>query len=49
MDVSREALYLPSQIHHYVYGEWQDSLEVQDCLDGIFNILRINSSLALLK
>ena len=49
MYVSREALLLSSQIHHYVYGEWQGSLEVQDCLEGNFNILRINPSVALLK
>ena len=42
MDVSGKALLLPSQIHQYVYGEWQGSLEVQDCLEGIFNILHIN-------
>ena len=50
MDISGEALLLPSKIRHYVYGEWQGSFEVQDCLEGIFSILRINpSSLALLK
>jgi hypothetical protein len=48
-DVSGTGLLLPSQIHHYVYGEWQGTMEVQDCLDGIFNILGINPSLALLR
>ena len=48
-NVSGVALLHPSKIHHYVYGEWQGSLEVHDCLDGIFNILQINSSIALLK
>jgi hypothetical protein len=49
IDISGVAPILPSQIHHYVYGEWQGSLEVQDCLDGIFNIIQINPSLALLR
>jgi hypothetical protein len=48
-DLSGTAFILPSQIHHYVYGEWQGTMDVQDCIDGIFNILRINPSLALLR
>ena len=48
-DVSGVALLHSSKIHHNVYGEWQGSLEVQDCLDSIFNILQINPSIALHK
>ncbi len=49
MDVSGVALLYPSHIHHYVYGVWQSSLEIQDCPDGIFKILQINPSIALLQ
>ena len=29
IDVSGVALLRPSHIHHYVYGEWQGTLEIQ--------------------
>jgi hypothetical protein len=45
MDVSRVALLRPSHIHHYVYGEWQGTLEIQECLDGIFKILHLDPAI----
>jgi hypothetical protein len=39
MDVSGVTLIRPSQIHHYVYGEWQGTLEIHECLEGIFRLL----------
>ena len=49
MDMSRAARIRPSQIHHYVFGEWQGTLEVQECLEGIFRILQIDPSISLLQ
>ena len=43
------ALLRPSQIHHYVYGEWQGTLEIQECLDGIFSILELDPAISLLQ
>jgi hypothetical protein len=43
------ALLRPSQIHHYVYGEWRGTLEIQDCLDGTFKILQHDLTNSLLK
>ncbi len=47
-DVSRDALLRPSQIHHYFFGEWQGTLEIQECLDGIFKIFLIDFAIYLL-
>jgi len=41
LDVSGAALIRPSQIHHYVFGEWQDTLEVHECLEVIFRFLQL--------
>ena len=49
MDISGAALIRPSQIHHYVFGEWQYTLEVQDCLEGIFRLLQLDPSISLLR
>jgi len=46
--VSGLALLRPSQIHHYIYGEWQGILEIQECLDGIFKILQLDPAVSLL-
>jgi len=37
-DVSGVALH-PSQIQHYVYGGWQGTLGIKECLDRIFKVL----------
>jgi hypothetical protein len=47
--ISGVALLQASRIHHFVYGEWQGSLDIQDCLDGIFKILQLDPSIALLQ
>ena len=31
-DISRVVLLRPPQIHHYVYTEWQGTLEIRECL-----------------
>ena len=49
MDVSGVELLRPSQIHHYVYGEWQGTLEIQQCLEGIFKILQLDPIISLLQ
>jgi hypothetical protein len=49
MDMLGAAQIRPSQIHHFVYGEWQGTLEVQDCLEGIFKLLQLDPSISLLQ
>ena len=48
-DVSRAALLRPSQILHYTYGNWQSELDVQDCLEDIFRLLRLDPSISLMQ
>jgi len=48
-DVSGVALLRPSQIQHYVYGGCQGTLEIQECLDGIFKVLQLDPSISLLQ
>jgi len=48
-DVPEVALLRPSQIHHYVYGDWQGTLKIQECLDGIFKILQLDPAISLLQ
>jgi hypothetical protein len=48
-DVSGVALLRPSQIQHYVYGEWQGTMEIQECLDGIFKVLQLDPAISLLR
>jgi len=47
-DMSGVALLRPSQIQHYVYGGWQGTLEIQECLNGIFKILQLDPAISLL-
>jgi len=47
-DVSGVALLRPAQIQHYVYGEWQGTLEIQEYLDGIFKVLQLDPAISLL-
>jgi hypothetical protein len=49
IDVSRVALLRPSLIQHCVYGGLQGTLEVQECLDVIFKLLRLDPSISLLQ
>ncbi len=42
------ALLRLSQIQHYVYGEWQGTLEIQESLDGIFKLLQLDPAISLL-
>jgi len=49
MDVSSAVLLRPSQIQHYMYGGWQGTLEVQECLEGIFKLLLLNPPVSLLQ
>jgi len=48
MDVSGVASLRPSLIQHYTYGGWQGTLEVQECLDGIIKLLRLDPSISLI-
>jgi len=47
-DVSGAALLRPSQIKNYTFGNWQSDLNIQDCLEGIFKLLRLDLSIALM-
>jgi len=49
MDVLGVALIRPSQIHFYVFGEWQGTLEVQECLERVFRIPQLDPSISLLQ
>ncbi len=49
LEISGAALIRPSQMHPYVSGEWQDTLEVQDYLEGIFRLLQLDPSISLLQ
>jgi hypothetical protein len=39
----------PNIIQHYVRGIWQGTMQVHDCLSGIFRILGIDPSISLLQ
>jgi hypothetical protein len=47
-DSSAKDLITPDIVQHFVHGNWQGTMEVQDCLKGIFNLLRIDPSISLL-
>ena len=49
MDVSGVALLRPSLIQRYTYGSWQGTLEIQECLDGIFKLIRLDPSISLIQ
>jgi hypothetical protein len=49
MDTFEVTTLRPSLIQHYTYGGWQGTLEVQDCLDGIFKLFRIDPSISLIQ
>ena len=48
-NVSRVALLRPSQIQRYVYGGWQGTLEIQECLCGKFKIIQLDTVISLLQ
>jgi hypothetical protein len=48
-DVSGAALIRPSQIKHYTYRNWQRDLDVHDCLEGLFKLLQLDPSIALMQ
>ena len=48
-DSSAAALITLDTIQHYVYVNWQGTLEVQDCLAGIFRLLHLEPSVSLLQ
>jgi hypothetical protein len=43
------ALIRPSQIKHCVYGWWQGTLKIQECMEVLFRILHLDSSIYLLQ
>ena len=47
-DSSAAALITPDIIKHYTYGNWQGNMEAQDCMSGIFQLLRLDPSISLL-
>jgi len=49
MDVSGAALIRPSKINHYVFGSWQDTLDVHECLEGIFRLLQLDPTISLMQ
>jgi len=46
-DASSAALIRPSQIKQYVYGGWQGTLEIRECMTGLFRILQLKPSIFL--
>jgi hypothetical protein len=48
-DTSAAALITPAIVQHFAYGNWQGTMEIQDCLSGLFRLLRINLSISLLQ
>jgi len=46
VDVSGVALLRPSLIQNYACGSWHGTLEIQECLDGIFKLLRLDPSIS---
>jgi hypothetical protein len=48
-DASSTALIRPFRIKRYVYGEWQDTLEIQECMTDFFQILQMEPSISMLQ
>ncbi len=48
-DTSTAALITPAIVKHFAYGNWQGTMEIHDCLSGLFRLLRINPSISLLQ
>jgi hypothetical protein len=48
-DVSGAALLRPSQIKNYTFGNWKSDLDIQDCLEGILKLLRLDPFIALMQ
>jgi hypothetical protein len=48
LDNSSVALITPDMVQHFTYGSYQGTMEVQDYLSGIFNLLQIDPSISLL-
>jgi hypothetical protein len=48
-DAFSVALIRPFQIKHYGYVWWQGTVEVQECMEGIFKILLTDPSICLLQ
>ena len=48
-DTSAAALITPAIVQHFAYGNWQGTMEIQDCMSGLFRQLRINPSISLLQ
>ena len=49
MGTSGVATLRPTLIHHYTYGGLHGTLEVQECLDVIFKLLRLDPSISLIQ
>ena len=49
LDVSGAEYIRPSQMHHFVFGEWQGTLEVQEWLEGVFKLLQLDPSISLMQ
>ena len=49
VDSSSVALVTPDLVQHYVHGNWQGTMQVQDCLSNIFRLLGIDPSISLLQ
>jgi len=49
MDISGVAPLRPSLIQHCTYGGWQGTLEIHECIDGIFQLLRLDPSISLIQ
>ena len=49
LDCSGTEPITPAIIQHFVHGNWQNTIQVQECLTGIFRTLGIDPSISLLQ
>ena len=47
-DSSGYVLITPANVRFFSHGNWQSSLAVQDCLEGIFRLLQLDPSVSLI-
>jgi hypothetical protein len=48
-DSSSVALIIQDLVQHFTYRNYQGTMEIQDCLSGIFRLLRVDPSVSLLQ
>ena len=48
-DSSSVAHITPGLVQHFTHGNYQGTVEIHDCLSGIFNLLRVDPSISILQ